>query len=86
MNIIVTTEESIYEHFELLRKYELATNSRINKDKTEALWLGNWKDRPNRQMNLKWTHEEVKFIGVYVGNDRKNASLRIFNEIKDNIK
>ena len=37
-------------------------------------------------MNLKWTHEEVKFIGVYVGNDRKKASLRTFNEIKYKIK
>ena len=37
-------------------------------------------------MNLKWTNEEVQLLGVYVGNDRKKASLRTFNEIKDKIK
>ena len=41
MNIILKTENSIYKLFDLLKKYELATNSKINKDKTEALWLGN---------------------------------------------
>jgi hypothetical protein len=40
MNVVVSTDNSIYKLFELLDKYELATNSKINKDKTEAKWLG----------------------------------------------
>ena len=86
MRIVVTTENSIYKLFDLLNKYKLATNSKINKDKTEALWLGNWKDRIDRPLNLKWTTGEVKMLGVYIGNDRKKASQRTFNEIRDKIK
>jgi hypothetical protein len=82
MNIVVTTDNSIYKLFELLNKYELATNSKINKDKTEALWLGNWKDRIDKPLDLKWKSGEVKSLGVYIGNDRKKAAQRTFNEIK----
>ena len=45
--------------------------------------MGNWKNRTNTPLNLKWTNEKVK---VYIGNDRKKASLITFNEIRDKIK
>ena len=48
--------------------------------------MGKWKDRIDKPLNLKWTNQEVKSLGVYVGNDRKQASLRTFSEIKDKIK
>ena len=86
MNICVTTDKSIQEIFKLLDNYELASNAKINKDKTEALWLGNRRNRQDKPLNLKWTNQEVKFLGVYVGNDRKAASLITFNEIKESIK
>ena len=71
MRVVVTTDNSIKNLFDLLKKYELATNSKINSDKTEALWLGKWKNRTDKPLNLKWTNEEVKSLGVYVGNDTK---------------
>ena len=82
MNVAVRTEKSIYELFNLTKKYEMATNSKVNKDKTEALWLGKWVGRMDTPLDLKWTQDEVKFLGVYIGNDRKKSSLRSFEEIK----
>ena len=64
----------------------MATNANINKDKTEAMWLGNWKDRTDKPLDLKWTNGEVNFLGIYVGNNRMGASARTFNEIRDKIK
>ena len=86
LGVVVTTEESMKHLFDLLKKYELATNAKINQDKTEAMWLGSWIGRTDRPLNLKWTSEEVKFLGIYIGNDRKKASLLTFCEIKDKIK
>ena len=86
LGVFITTEDSIYQLFDLFKKYELATNAKINQDKTEALWLGSWIGRSDRPLNLNWTSEEVIFNGVYIGNDRKRASLLTFCEIKDNIK
>jgi len=86
MKVCVTTENSIYELFKLFEKYESATNSKINKDKTEALWLGNWIGRTDTPLGLNWTSGEIKHLGVYVGNNRDIASQRTFEEIIIKIK
>lgn len=86
LGVITTTEDSMQELFNLFEKYQLASNSKINKDKTKALWLGNWIGRTDKPLGLNWTNEEVKFLGVYIGNDRKRASMITFNEILDKIK
>ena len=56
MNVVVTTDQSIFELFDLINKYELATNSKINKDKTEGLWLGNWVNQLDKPLNLRPTN------------------------------
>ena len=86
LGVVTTTEDSMQELFNLFEKYQLASNSKINKDKMEALWLGNWIGRTDKPLGLNWTNEEVKFLGVYIGNDRKRASMITFNEIPDKIK
>ena len=57
-------------------------------DKTLGLWVGKWKDRTDDPFHeagsadtkkIKWTNKNVKFLGVYVGNDRPD--LQTFNEI-----
>ena len=35
---------------------------------------------------MNWINSEVKFLGIYIGNDREMASLRTFNEILEKIK
>ena len=70
-----------------LKKYESATNAKLNKSKTEALWVGKWKDRNDKPLGLKWTNgQKVKFIGVYVGNDRAQCSFLGFSEVLDKVK
>ena len=86
MKAALTTENSIPALFDLLKIYEEATNAKINKGKTEALWLGKWREKQNRPLNLNWINSEVKFLGIYIGNDREMASLRTFNEILEKIK
>ena len=86
LKVCVTTENSITELFKLFDKYEKATNSKINKDKTEALWLGNWMGRTDKPLNLKWTSGEVNFTGIYVGNNRSLASQRTFDGVVEKMK
>ena len=86
MNVVITTLESLFELFNVLKKYESATNAKLNKSKTEALWVGKWKDRNDKPLGLKWTNDKVKFIGVYVGNDRAQCSLLGFSEVLDKVK
>ena len=41
---------------------------RINKHKTEAMWLGRYKGREDRPHSLKWVRQ-AKILGVYFRND-----------------
>ena len=87
---VVVEIESIAEIFEVLRRYELATNARLNRTKTEALWVGGWRNRTDTPYGLKWRRDYVMFIGVYIGNiisrdDRRRISDINFSEINDKI-
>jgi len=66
--IAVSDVSSIKELFKTLGKYEKATNAKVNKDKTEALWVGNWRGRQDKPLNLKWKNDTVEFLGIHVGN------------------
>ena len=66
-------------------RYEKATNARLDK-KTEGLWIGSWKNRQDKPLMIKWTSDQVKCTGIYIGNNRENCSLLGFSEIFDKIK
>jgi len=67
-SVSVTSVNSIDALFKTLKEYEMATNAKINKDKTEGLWVGRWKNRLDKPHNLIWKNSNVKFLGIYVGN------------------
>ena len=50
-------------------KYEKGTGAKINVEKTEGLWLGNWKKRTDRPFNIDWKSSKVRVLGIWVGNE-----------------
>ena len=38
-----------------LSDYELASGAKINYDKTKGLWLGKWKNREDKPLDIEWT-------------------------------
>ena len=82
----LTDIQPIEEIFVTLNRFEKATNAKINVEKTEALWVGNWKNNLEKPKNLKWHNDMVKTTGVYVGNKRKDVERIGFEEIKEKIK
>ena len=61
------TEESIKQSFETLKIYEKASGSKINYEKTEAIYLGSWKNKTPIFTEIKWTKNAVKTLGIYHG-------------------
>ena len=86
-------EQCFKEVYKELKDYEQATGARVNYDKTVGLWVGKWKSRTDDPFSdigsedtkkIKWTNKNVKYLGVYVGNDRPD--LQTFNEIVPKMK
>ena len=59
----VQSAQNILNTFE---KFGKASGSRINKDKTEGLWLGRYKNRTEEPLSIKWV-KETKSLGMYFG-------------------
>ena len=59
----VHSAQNILDTFE---KFGKASGSRINIEKTEGLWLGRYKNRTDKPLNIKWV-TETKSLGMYFG-------------------
>ena len=73
--IAITQNKCWKEVIKELEQYEEATGAKINAKKTFGLWAGNWKDRTDKPMDIKWTNTNVKALGVYMGNNKPNELL-----------
>lgn len=59
--------------------YELGTGAKLNISKTEAMWLGAWKDRTDQPLGLTWV-TKLKILGVVFGTvpvERDNWELHL---------
>ena len=86
--IKITQNRCFKEVYKELKDYEKATGGKINYEKTKGLWVGKWRSRtddpfqdiePDQTSKIKWTNKNVRYLGIYVGNDRPD--LQTFNEI-----
>ena len=54
------TEQSIVETFSTLEIYEKASGSKMNLDKTEAIYIGKWKGKIPIYDKINWSKTAVK--------------------------
>ena len=47
-------------------EFSLASGSKINNSKTEAIWLGSFKNNTNTPLGIKWV-KSTKCLGIYFG-------------------
>ena len=62
----------------------MASGAKVNYRKTKGLWLGRWKNRTDKPLGISWTCENVRNLGIYVGNE--DPIRRTFEEILPKIK
>ena len=52
--VFVSDQDSVSNLLKLLRKFKHASGLEINTTKTEAMWLGAWRNRTDTPFNFKW--------------------------------
>ena len=52
--------------FDLISVYERGSGARLNKSKTEAMWLGSWRNRPDEPFGLT-VFRKMQILGVVFG-------------------
>ena len=57
---------SLVHLFDLISIYEKGSGAKLNKSKTEAMWLGAWRHRTDEPLGLTWVRK-MKIVGVFFG-------------------
>lgn len=63
---LVKDYNSLVRLFDIISIYEKGSGAKLNKSKTEAMWLGAWRDRPDAPLGLTWVRK-MKILGVIFG-------------------
>ena len=64
--VILKDYFSLVNLFKVISVYEAGSGARLNKSKTEAMWLGAWRDRSDEPLGLTWVRK-MKILGVVFG-------------------
>ena len=78
--VLVSDCDSILRLLKLLDEFKQVSGLKINTEKTEAMWLGAWKNRTEKPFGFKWPHEPILALGVYFSYDLERANVLNFEE------
>ena len=81
----VTDRESVTQLLKLLEEFKTNCGLEINTSKTEALWLGSWRNCRETPYNFKWLKESVQALGVHFSYDEQYSNRLNFEEKIRNI-
>ena len=78
--IFLRDQNSISKLLKLLDDFKLVSGLEINTSKTEAMWLGSWRDKTETPFNFKWPKEPICALGVHFSYNTENANKLNFKE------
>ena len=86
--ILDGTRSSIERSFVLLNIFAKLSGLKVNYEKTEALWIGSFKnrtDKPAINQNITWSVRKVKSLGVWFSTSKEEAVVLNYQEKKEKI-
>ena len=64
----ITRDTSWQPLAESLAIYEKASNASVNLQKSRGFWAGAWKNRLDSPLEITWTNQPIKLLGIILGN------------------
>ena len=59
---------------------------KINKEKSEALWLGKDRDRSSKPLGIHWPNRPVRILGIYISYNHEECEKKNVKEKLDRVK
>ena len=82
--VFVRDRESVLELLDFLREFSCQSGLEINTSKTEAMWLGQWKNNQDTPFGFKWPKEPILSLGVFFSHNQTDADeLNFGAKIRD---
>ena len=71
--VFVRDRDSVVQLLDLLQNFSLLSGLEINTAKTEAMWLGQWKNNEDTPFGFKWPKEPILSLGIFFSHNRAHA-------------
>ena len=83
--LFVSTEASLVECFNILKRFEKSSGAKVNKNKTFGLYTGAWKNKIPEFNEISWTNTNIKTLGIHHGYEIDNEAIWLdkINKIKN---
>ena len=78
--VFLRDTESISQLLKLLNQFRTVSGLEVNASKTEAMWLGQWKNRRDTPFNFNWSADPICALGVFFSYDTAKANKLNFDE------
>ena len=72
--------DSVTNLLNLLNDFNACSGLEINTTKTEAMWLGQWKERTDTPFGFKWPKEPISALGIFFSYNQASADSLNFGE------
>ena len=83
--LFVSTEASLVECFNILKRFEKSSGAKVNINKTFGLYTGAWKNKIPEFNEISWTNTNIKTLGIHHGYEIDNEAIWLdkINKIKN---
>ena len=82
--VFVRDRESVHELLDFLKEFSAHSGLEINTAKTEAMWLGQWKNNQDTPFGFKWPKEPILSLGIFfLHNQAAAEELNFGAKIRD---
>ena len=71
--LFLRDEESITEVLKTIKEFSEFAGTKLNLDKTEGMWLGQWKNKISQIEGIQWTAKPIKALGIHFGHNHKEC-------------
>jgi hypothetical protein len=78
--LYLQNQESLKVALLTLDLFSKCSGLKMNRDKSECLWIGASSNYLHKPYGLKWTKGSVKTLSLYINNDRDQMINENFNE------
>ncbi len=69
-NLFLRDVKSIDKSINLINKFTKVSGLKLNLNKTDGIWLGNYKDHPPDYNRIRFTNQPIRCLGIYVGHNK----------------
>ena len=77
-NLVCSDLLAVENALKILDDFGDISGLRLNKEKTQAMWLGPWRNKKVKPLRLKWVKGPTRFLGIYLSYDKNGNNVHNF--------